>query len=204
MCPFCYIGKRKLEAALAVFPHKDEIEIEWHSFQLNPSLQHQPDKDVYTYVAELKGQTREWSVEVHKGLIQTAKDLGLDYRFDIAKIANSFDAHRVIQLAKKYNLGDSIEERFFYAYFTEGALMSDHTTLIRLAAEAGLDPVETEKVLSTNAYAEEVRKDSQEAVQLGAGGVPFFVFNRKYAIAGAQDVSAFTQVLEKSYTEWKK
>lgn len=204
MCPFCYIGKRKFEKALSQFPHKNKIEIIWHSYQLNPNLEYEPDKDLYTYVAELKGETREWSVHIHENLVQTAKQLGLDYRFDKAKIANTFDAHRVIQLAKKYNLSNEIEERFFKAYFTEGALMSNHETLTKLAAEIGLDKKVVEQVLASNQYADEVRKDGQEAQQLGASGVPFFVIDRKSAVAGAQDSKVFLKMLEKTFDEWRK
>ncbi|GAB3989509.1 hypothetical protein GCM10028807_14570 [Spirosoma daeguense] len=120
MCPFCYIGKRDFETALAEFPTKDSVEVIWHSFQLNPDLTYQPDKSSYDYVAELKEQTREWSIQVRKPLVQTAKQAGLNYRLDQAKITNSLDAHRLIQLAKKYNLTNELEERFLGAYFTEG------------------------------------------------------------------------------------
>lgn len=203
MCPFCYIGKRKFEAALVLFPQRDSIEVVWHSFQLDPSITYQPEKDAYTYVAELKGQTREWSVKVHESVILTAKSVGLEYNFDKVKITNSFDAHRVIQLAKKYNLTDKIEERFFKAYFTEGALMSDHGTLVRLATEVGIDKQEVQNVLATNLYAEEVRKDGTEAQQIGANGVPFFVMDRKYAVSGAQDPNVFLETLTKSFDGWK-
>lgn len=204
MCPFCYIGKRRFEIALAEFAHKDEVEVVWKSFQLNPYLKDQPEKDIYGYVAEMKGQTREWSVMIHENLVQTARSLGLDYRFDKAKIVNSFDAHRVIQLAKKHNLGEEMEERLFKAYFTEGALISDHSTLIRLASEIGLKKEEAETVLSSGQFAENVRMDAQEAAGLGANGVPFFVFDRRNAVSGAQDSKVFSDILEKTYAEWKK
>ena len=203
MCPFCYIGKRKFESALDSFPHKDSIQVVWHSFELNPNLRYNPGRDAYAYVAEIKGQTREWSVKIHDSLAQSAKSIGLDYNFDKAKITNSFDAHRVIQLAKKYNLTDEVEERFFKAYFTDGELMSDHETLIRLAAEAGLSKEEVTKVLETGQYAEEVRKDAVEARSMGANGVPFFVMDRKYAVSGAQDTSVFIQTLQKAFEEWQ-
>jgi protein disulfide-isomerase len=203
MCPFCYIGKRKFEAALAVFPHKDEVEVVWHSFQLNPSLQNQPDKDAYTYLAEIKGQTLEWSVRVHQSLIEMAENVGLEYHFEKAKIANSFDAHRVIQLAKKYNMTDEIEERFFKAYFTEGELMSDRATLIRLATEAGLAEAEVTAVLESDQYAEEVKFDGAEARKLGANGVPFFVMNKKFSVYGAQDTSVFADAIQRAYDAWK-
>lgn len=203
MCPFCYIGKRKFEAALDSLPQKDLIQVVWHSFQLNPNLQYQPERDSYSYLAELKGQTREWAVKVHDNLTETAKSLGLDYHFGKAKITNSFDAHRVIQLARKYNLTDELEERFFKAYFTDGELMSDHATLIRLAAEAGLPREEVAEMLETNRYADEVIRDATEARQLGAHGVPFFVMDRKYAVSGAQEPEVFKATLQKALEEYQ-
>jgi len=204
MCPFCYIGKRKFESALNALPQKDSVEVVWHSFQLNPNLKDQPERDSYTYLAELKGQTREWSVKMHDNLTKIAKNVGLEYNFDRAKICNSFDAHRLVQLAKKHRLTDELEERFFKAYFTDGELLSDRDSLIRLASEAGLPKEEVIGVLESDQYAEEVRKDIQEARQLGVTGVPFFVMNRKYAVSGAQDTSVFTNTLRKAMDEWNK
>ena len=204
MCPFCYIGKRKFEAALSAFPQKDSVQVVWRSFELNPNLNYQPERDAFSYIAEIKGQTREWSVKVHDTMTKSAKSVGLEYNFDKAKITNSFDAHRVIQLAKKYQMTDEVEERFFKAYFTDGELMSDHKTLVRLAAEAGLSTEEVTKVLETDQYAEEVRKDVEEARRLGINGVPFFVLDQKYGVSGAQDTSVFTQTLQKAFDEWEK
>jgi len=203
MCPFCYIGKRKFEAALNSLPQKDSIQVIWHSFELNPSLQYILERDPYSYIAEIKGQTREWSVRIHDSLTQSAKNVGLEYNFEKAKITNSFDAHRVIQLAKKYNLTDEVEERFFKAYFTDGELMSDHATLIRLATEVGLSKDEVTKVLETDQYDREVKKDVAEARSMGANGVPFFVIDRKYVVNGAQDTAVFTNTLKKAFAEWK-
>ncbi len=204
MCPFCYIGKRKFEAALNAFSQKVSIEVVWHSFQLNPNIQYQPGRDPYSYLAEIKGQSRDWSVRIHDNLAQSAKSVGLDFNFEKSKIANSFDAHRVIQLAKKYDLTNEIEERFFRAYFTDGELISDHATLIRLATEVGLPKDEVVKVLENNQYASEVRNDGAEAQRMGASGVPFFVLDRKYAVSGAQDTSVFTETLQKAFAGWKE
>jgi predicted DsbA family dithiol-disulfide isomerase len=204
MCPFCYIGKRRFEAALEQFPGKENVTVEWKSFQLNPALQSQPGKDVYDYVAEIKGQSREWSLTVHEQMTSTAKEAGLTYNFDKAVIANSFDAHRLIQLAKKHQLGDAAEERLFYAYFTEGKDMSNHDTLLELGAEIGLDKAEIAAVLQSGDLAAAVNHDVNEAQQLGIRGVPFFVLDRKYGVSGAQPVDAFTQALEQAYGEWKK
>ncbi|MGE5394999.1 MAG: DsbA family oxidoreductase [Candidatus Saccharibacteria bacterium] len=198
MCPYCYIGKHKFESALKEIDQKELIEVEWKSFQLNPSLQYQPGVNSYDYLAKIKGKSREWSVMVHNNLASMAKSFGLDYRFDQTKITNSFDAHRVIQLSKKYGRSNELEELLFKAYFTDGELISDHATLIRLAAEAGLPEEEVAAALKTNLYSEEVHQDMAEARRLGTNGVPFFVFDRKYAIVGAQDSGVFIDALEKT------
>lgn len=203
MCPFCYIGKRKFEQALEQFEQKAEVEIIWKSFQLNPQQKDLPEVDMYDYLAEIKGQSREWSLQMHESVVRMAKGVGLDYNFDIAKISNSFDAHRVIQLAKANGLGDEIEERFFKAYFTEGALMSDPETLVRLATEVGLAEQEVRNVLSSNRYADAVGKDIAESRSLGVRGVPFFVLDRKYAVSGAQSPEVFLGALQQAHTAWR-
>jgi predicted DsbA family dithiol-disulfide isomerase len=204
MCPFCYIGKRKFEKALEQFHEKNEVEVVWHSFQLDPTLEHQHGKNLYDYVAERKGQTREWSQHIHRQVIGTAREVGLTYNFDKAIVANSFDAHRLIQLAKKHHIGDQAEERIFRAYFTEGKDVADHETLVELGKEIGLDAAVVSAMLQSDEYADEVRNDCEDAAGLGATGVPFFVFNRRYAVAGAQPTEVFSEVLEKSFTEWRK
>lgn len=198
MCPFCYIGKRKFEAALEKFPKKDEVKIIWKSYQLDPSIKSQPDKDIYTYLAEAKGQSREWSVKMHENVVNMAKSVGLEYNFDKAVVANSFDAHRVIQLAKKYDLGDAIEEKLFRAYFTEGKNFADHETLTQLGEEVGLDREEILEVLSGDTLADNVQSDIEEGMRLGLRGVPFFVFNRKIGVSGAQDSEIFLQALQEA------
>lgn len=196
MCPFCYIGKRQLETALKQFP-ENEFEIEWKSFQLDPSITPQPGKDVYTYLAERKGMTVEQSKEMHKGVAERAKSVGLDYNFDKAVISNSLEAHRIIQLAKTKKLGDEIEEIFFKAYFTEGRDLNDGPTLIELAEKAGLNKEEVLDVLQSDTlFIKEVEHDINEAQQIGVQGVPFFVFDRKYAVSGAQPVEAFVQTIK--------
>jgi len=204
MCPFCYIGKRKLEAALKQFSEANNIEIEWHSFQLDPSIQYQPGKDLYTYLADMKGQTREWSIMIHDQLTASALELGLVYNFDKAVIANSFDAHRLIQLAKKHHLGDQAEERLFKAYFTEGKNVSDMKTLIELGIEIGLNKGDVQQTLTSDTYSKEVHDDIEESRKLGIRGVPFFVMNRTHAVSGAQPVDIFLQTLKESFSGWKK
>jgi predicted DsbA family dithiol-disulfide isomerase len=196
MCPFCYIGKRQLETALAEFP-ESEFEIEWKSFQLDPTITPQSGKDVYTFLAERKGISVEQSIEMHKGVVERAKSVGLEYHFDKAIISNSLTAHRIIQLAKTKNLGDAMEEIFFKAYFTEGRDLNDTQTLIELATKAGLDSNEVNEVIENgNLFLKDVESDITEAQEIGVQGVPFFVFDRKYAVSGAQPVEAFVQTIK--------
>ncbi|MFI5195624.1 MAG: DsbA family oxidoreductase [Chitinophagales bacterium] len=204
MCPFCYIGKRRLEGALEQSGHKDEVKIVWHSFQLDPTMKSQPDKDLYSYLAERKGQSLEWSVRVHNQLAQTAKEAGLTYHFDKAVIANSFDAHRLIQLAKTHGLGDAAEERLFNAYFTDGKNISSHNTLLQIGMELGLRAIEVGEMLSSDAYADKVHEDIAMAQTLGISGVPFFVLNGKYGISGAQPTEVFTDALQQAWQEYEK
>jgi predicted DsbA family dithiol-disulfide isomerase len=198
MCPFCYIGKRRFELALRQFPGRDDVTIEWKSFQLDPEIVTQPGKSVNEYLAERKGWTLEYARELNDHVTQMAREVGLQYDFDKAVVANSFDAHRLSHFAKKHGLQDAMEERLFRAYFTEGKNTADHETLVRLAVEAGLNGDDVRRVLAGSDFADEVNIDAYEAHQVGAQGVPFFVFNNKYAVSGAQPVEIFLQVLEKT------
>jgi predicted DsbA family dithiol-disulfide isomerase len=204
MCPFCYIGKRKLEGALQQFDHKDNVKINWHSFQLDPNIEYLPGKDIHSYLAERKGQTREWSVKIHDQMTQTAKAEGLTYNFDTAVIANSFDAHRLIQLAKKYSLGEAAEERLFKAYFTDGKNISDHNTLMQVGIDIGLKVVEIGEMLNSDAYTAEVENDIETAASLGIRGVPFFVIDGKYGISGAQPTEVFLDGLQQAWQAYEQ
>lgn len=204
-CPFCYIGKRKIEKALETFEGKDKVEIEWRSYQLDPDASSQPGVDLYDYLAQRKGQTRDWAIEMHENVTNMAKENGLDYHFEKAVLANSYDAHRLIHLAKKYKLGGEAEERIFKAYFTEGRDIANKETLMLLANEIGLkDEYEIKAVLDSDEFGNEVRLDIEEAQNIGVRGVPFFVFNREYAVSGAQPVEIFTETLNKSFESWKQ
>ncbi len=195
MCPFCYIGKRRFEQALALFPGRDAVTIEWKSFQLDPDAKTIPDKSVNEYLAERKGWSLDYTRRVQAQVTAMAKEAGLVYDFDKAVVANSFDAHRLSHLAKRHGRQDAMEERLFQAYFTEGKNTADHETLTALAAEIGLDEAEVRSMLAGNAYADAVENDIFEARQVGARGVPFFVFDERYAVSGAQPTELFLQVL---------
>ncbi|RAK00086.1 putative DsbA family dithiol-disulfide isomerase [Larkinella arboricola] len=203
MCPFCYIGKRKFEAALEQFAHKEAVEVVWKSFQLNPAMETQPDRNISEYLAETKGWTVGYARQMNDYVTQMAAEVGLHYDFDKAVVANSFDAHRLVQLAKKYGKGDAMEERLFKAYFTEGLNTADHATLLKLGTDIGLDADEVKQVLTSDQYTGEVKRDISESRQIGVTGVPFFVFNHKYAVSGAQAPETFLGALNKSFGEWE-
>ena len=206
MCPFCYIGKRNYETALQQFSQNDQVEIEWHSFQLDPTIPETTNEkiSVYQYLADRKGMTYEQSVNMHKGVIETAKNAGLTYNFDKAIVANSFNAHKMIQLAKTKGLGDAIAERLFLAYFTQGKDLGNIDILVELGEETGLKKDEIISAIQSDEFAYKVKTDIQEAQNIGVRGVPFFVFNRKYGISGAQPPKAFLQTLEQSFKDWEK
>jgi predicted DsbA family dithiol-disulfide isomerase len=204
MCPFCYIGKRKFEQALEQFANKEDLQIQWRSFQLNPNLKTDPGKNIYAYLAEQKGWTLEYSRNVHKQMTATAKESGLEYDFDKVIPANSYNAHRLSHLAAQYNLQDAAEERLFKAYFTEGKNIDDQETLIQLGIDIGLQEDEVRSMLQTDRFSEGVEQDIYEAQQIGVRGVPFFVIDRKYAVSGAQPSSVFIGALQRAYHEYEK
>ena len=195
MCPFCYIGKRHLELALQQFPEM-EVELVWKSFQLDPTITPQPGKDVYSYLAERKGMSLEESKQMHQHVVDRAAEVGLVYNYDNAIIANSFDAHRLLHLAKRNGKGNELKEKLLAAYFTEGKDFGDKQVLTQLGLEVGLKEEDIHTVLFTDMYAREFQADIQEAQEIGVRGVPFFVFDRKYAVSGAQPIEAFVETIQ--------
>lgn len=204
MCPFCYIGKRKFEAALAQFPNKDRVELIWKSFQLAPDLKTQPDKNIHQFLAEHKGMSLEQAKSMNDHVTDLAKQVGLVYDFDRSIVANSFNAHRFSHFAKQYGKQNEAKELLFRSYFTDGKNIDDQLTLIQLAEEVGLDTTALKTALENGSYADEVKADIHEAQQVGVRGVPFFLFDRKFAVSGAQEISVFAKTLNKAFDEWKK
>jgi predicted DsbA family dithiol-disulfide isomerase len=203
-CPFCYIGKRKFEMALEKFPHKDDVKVEWHSFQLDPNLKTTTEVNAIDHISEIKGISHEQAVQMHRNVTSVAKEVGLDFDFDKAIVANSFNAHRLIQLAKTHGLGNEIEEQLFKAHFIEGKNIDDNEVLIQTGISAGLNEKEVREVLSSDAFAKEVKQDERQAQSIGVRGVPFFVLNDKYAVSGAQSPETFLEVLEQTWEEFEK
>ena len=177
------------------------MEVVWKSFELDPNAPERSEHDMYGMLAAKYGGTREDAAARVEGVVQRAKSVGLEYQMDKAVIGNSFQAQRLIQFAKTKGMGAEAEERSFKAYFMEGAQLSDRSTLIGLAKEIGLDAAEVETVLTSDAFADEVRADEREAQQLGIQGVPFFVLDRKYAVSGAQSSDHFLGALEQAWEE---
>jgi len=204
MCPFCYIGKKKFESALEKFSGKKNIELTWKSYQLDPSIKNGETPDYKEYLSKRKGMSLSHVTQMLQQVTEMAKGAGLTFHLDKAVIANSFDAHRLSHLALIQGKQNQVEELLFAAHFIEGKDISNHTILIEIAARAGIDSVLVKEMLDGKKFAKEVLADVNEAQQLGIQGVPFFVFNRKYAVSGAQPASSFLQVLEKSYAEWEK
>jgi len=203
MCPFCYIGKRKFETALSQFNGASDIEIIWKSFQLSPDMKTDPGKNIHQYLAEHKEISLEQAKNFNDQITRSAKQLGLVYNFDKAIPANSFNAHRFSHLAKQHGLQDEADEKLFKAYFTDGKNFDDFPTLIQLGIEIGMDPDEVKTVLESNQFADEVRHDIYEARQIGVRGVPFFLFNGKMAVSGAQESKAFLDTLQKAFAQWQ-
>lgn len=197
-CPFCYLGKRRFEAALAQFPDRDKVKVEWHSFQLDPSLVTQTSKSVYDHLAEVKGISREQSGNAHEQIVMQAKQFGLIYNFDKAVVANSFNAHRLAHMAKTYNLDDAMEERLFKAYFTNGENIDDIDTLVNIGKEVGLPADAVEKMLQSQDFTDNVLMDDSYARELGIRAVPYFLFNEKLSVTGAQSPDIFLRALIKS------
>ncbi|SHE62623.1 DsbA family oxidoreductase [Pedobacter caeni] len=198
-CPFCYIGKRKFEAALAEFEHKDAIEVEWHSFELDRNTVTLLDKSSEEYLAERYGKSREWAAESHQHVTDTAAEVGLKFHLDKSIVANSFNAHRLIQLAKSKGRGDEMEEALFKAHFTDGKNIDDQADLTEIAKEAGLDVADVTTVLNSADFTDEVRYDEKTAEDIGVRGVPFFVFNEKLAVSGAQPAETFLGALKQAW-----
>lgn len=201
VCPFCYIGKRRLEHALEQFSHRDEIALEYKSYELDPKAVSDPGKSIHEIMAQKMGSTVEKAKSMNDNLAQQAAEVGLTYHFDSMEHTNTLDAHRVAKYAAKQDKGKEMTERLLKAYFTDSEHIGDPDTLKKLAEEIGLDGSAVNTLLQTDDYRAQVRADEEEAKQIGVEGVPFFVFAEKYAVSGAQSTAAFTEVLEKVWQE---
>ena len=196
VCPWCYIGKRRLESALADYP--GDVEIVWRSFQLDPGT----PREVTQTVAEHLGSKYGGGASAGQSMIENVEAVaageGLIYRLGEAKRVNTLDAHRLLHLAKQEGVQSELKEALLSAYFTEARVISDADVLKDLADQVGLDPTEVAELLEGDRFRDEVFADAEQAAAYGANGVPFFVFDRRFAISGAQPKAVFEQALERA------
>jgi predicted DsbA family dithiol-disulfide isomerase len=200
-CPWCYVGKRRFEAALERFEHRDDVNVTWRSFELDPAAPPERTGDRAERLAEKYGMTVEQARAAEQRLTDVAAGEDLPFRFDIARSGSTFDGHRLVHLAETHGLQDEMKERLLRAYFTEGELMSDHDTLVRLAAEVGLDEREVRVLLAGDRCADEVRADERTAGELGISAVPTFVIDRKLGASGAQPPDALLDLLRQGWAK---
>lgn len=199
MCPFCYIGKRRFENALQNFEYANEVDVIWRSFQLNPDMKTDPDANINEYLAEAKGWSVEQARQMNKQVADMAAEEGLEYNMEQAVVANSYDAHRLVQFAKDRGKATEMEEALFKAYFTDGENIADHANLINLAEHIGIDPTEAKSILDDDKYANAVNHDLRVAQNINITGVPFFLFDRKFAVSGARETEVFLKALKQSW-----
>ncbi len=200
-CPFCYIGKTRLQKALEQFPHADQVEVNFKSFELDPSAERDIPMNVNEMLASKYNMTIDKAREMNKNVGAQAAQEGLRFEFDSMILTNSFDAHRLMQFAVSKGKGAEMNEALFKAYFTDSRHIGDHATLADIATEIGLDRAEALEVLESDRYGEDVRRHEKLGSQLGVTGVPFFVINDKYAVSGAQPTEMFTSALQDIWKE---
>ena len=200
-CPWCYVGKRRLERALQEFPH--DVDVVWHSFELDPAAPKARDTSVShaERIAKKYGMSIEQARKNSDRLCDTARGEGLAFDFEHIRSGNTFDAHRLVHLGRARGIQGAVKERLLKAYLEEGALMSDHATLVRLGVEAGLDESEATDMLASDQFADEVRADETQARELGISGVPCFVLDERLAVSGAQSPQILLSALHQAWAE---
>jgi predicted DsbA family dithiol-disulfide isomerase len=201
VCPWCYIGKRRFEAALAGFAHRDQVAVTWRAFELDPAAPAVKDGEYAERLAAKYRIAVDEARQMISRMVETGAATGLSLRFDLARGGNTFDAHRLLHLARSGGVQGQLYERLLAANFTEGVPVGDKEALLALAVEAGLDPDEVREVLEGDAYAADVRDDERQAHRLGISSVPFFVFGGTYGVAGAQSPEVLLGALEQAWAE---
>jgi predicted DsbA family dithiol-disulfide isomerase len=201
VCPWCYVGKRQFERALAEFEHTDQLEVTWRSYELDPRA---PEVREGTYAERI---ARKYGIDVGQAraamsrIISAGADAGIEFKFEMMRPGNSFDAHRLIHLGRVHGIADLVKDRFLRATFHEGEAIGTHEALTRLAIDAGLPADEVAETLAGDAFADDVRTDERVAHALGVTGVPFFLFDETYAVPGAQEPSVYLTLLRRAWDE---
>ncbi|RCV49508.1 disulfide bond formation protein DsbA [Marinitenerispora sediminis] len=199
VCPWCYIGKRRLEAAIGRFEHAADVEVHWHSFQLDPDHPRDRREPVLDTLARKTGSPPDQVRAMTRQVTELAAAEGLAYALDRAVSVNTLDAHRLAHLAAEHGLGGRMHERLLGAHLGEGEVLDDPDTLVRLGAEVGVPEEEARRMLAGDAYAAEVAADIREARRLGVRGVPFFVLDHAYGVSGAQSADTFLRALRTAH-----
>jgi predicted DsbA family dithiol-disulfide isomerase len=198
-CPWCYVGKRRFETALGRFEHPDDVRVTWRSFELDPSAPHERGGDRSARLAEKYGMTLEQAQAAERQMTDVAAGEGLEFRLDLARSGLTFDGHRMIHLASEHGLQDEMKERLLRAYFTEGELIGDRETLVRLGGEVGLTEAEARAMLSGDRFADAVRDDELTAQRLGISAVPTFVVDRALGASGAHPPEQLLELLREGW-----
>jgi predicted DsbA family dithiol-disulfide isomerase len=198
-CPWCYVGKRRFEAALAAFEHRDDVRVTWRSFELDPTAPRERDGDGADHLAAKYGTSRDESLAMQRRMTEVAAGDGLEFRFDRARGGNTFDAHRLLHLAADHGVQDAMKERLMRAYLTDGELIGDHDVLAQLATEAGVPADAARDLLAGDRYGAEVRDDERTAASLGIHAVPFFVVDRAFGASGAQPPELLGELLRRAW-----
>ena len=204
VCPWCYIGKRRLESALADFEHAADVDVVWHSYQLDPGAPSEAAESVAAHLGRKYGGGPAAGAQMIDRVEAVAAEEGLIYRLHQAQRANTVDAHRLLHLAREESgpgVQDRLKETLLAAYFTEARNVADHDVLRQVAAESGLDRTRVDEVLASDAYAADVQADIDQAHAYGSSGVPFFVIDGRYGVSGAQPAEAFGEVLQRAWAE---
>ncbi|MBC3468622.1 DsbA family oxidoreductase [Pseudomonas sp. RW10S2] len=200
-CPYCYIGKRHLEAALAEFPHADDVEIAYQAFELDRNASREVVNTTQQRIERKYAKSPQGALNMIHQIMTMARHAGLDMRYDTVRYTNTFDAHRLSLFAERRDLAKEVTEGLFHAYFTENRALADHDVLLDVATQAGLDRAETQQMLDSDAFSEDARAAEQEAERRGIHGVPCFVFDDGTTFYGAQPKSA---LLEALHANWEK
>jgi predicted DsbA family dithiol-disulfide isomerase len=201
VCPWCYIGKRRLEAALADFPHGDDVEVVYHSFELDPAAPRDATETARQMLARKYGMTPAQAADAQERLTALAAEEGMHWRHEESPYVGTRDAHRLLHLALREGRQQELAEALLHAYFAEARNVADHQVLRSIAAGAGLDAARVDEVLASTEFEDAVAADVQQAAAYGATGVPFYVVDEKYGIAGAQPTQLLREVVARAWDE---
>ncbi len=202
-CPWCYVGKRRFESALRQFEHAGDVDVVWRSFELDPNAPRTHAESQDELLAKKYGMPVERARQMNERMTGEAQKEGLSFHLDRVRVGNTFDAHRLVHLAAAAGKAEPMKERLMHAYFTDGDAVGDPATLARLAGEVGLDPVQVNLTLASDAYAADVRSDEARARAFGISGVPFFAIDERYGVSGAQPADVLLDALRQAYEEFR-